>query len=243
MCYRPWQEMLVYREDKKLWTGAFLVVLHEGKIVTVQEETSGENTTTQRFSIASVKPYRKDVPVSCSSFDNSTNQISDARTQNAITNDHLHQAPSPDRVMTTELLAQNDPRKLFEGFIEAKLSELEGLRKNGTWEEIWTHEMPSNSNVMHGRFVLTIKEKGTSNEVLKARFVAQGFKEKDKQTLGHSAVLSRQSSTRTVVSFAAAHGWDIHSQEVTKAYVQGEILQREICGTTKIARKGIVIAT
>jgi Reverse transcriptase (RNA-dependent DNA polymerase) len=31
-----------------------------------------------------------------------------------------------------------------------------------------------------------------------------------------------------VVSFAAAHGWDIQSHDVTKAYVQGEILQREI---------------
>jgi hypothetical protein len=161
MCYRPGQEVLVYREDKKLWTGQFLVLLHEGKIVPVQDATSGTNTKTQRFSIASVKPYRKDVPVSCSSFNvntvNSTNQISDAHNQNGITDDHLNQAPSPDRVMITEVLAQNDPKKLYEAFIEAKRSELEGLRKNRTWEEIWTHEMPSNSNVMHGRFVLAIK--------------------------------------------------------------------------------------
>jgi hypothetical protein len=169
-----------------------------------------------------------DSTVSCSSFDNSTKQISDAHTQNAITNDHLHQAPSPDRVMITEVLAKNDPRTLSEEFIEAKLNELEGLRKNGTWEEIWTNEMPSNSNVMRGRFVLTIEEKGTSNEVLKARFVAEGFKDKDKQTLVHSAVLARKSSTCTAVSFAAAHGWDIQSHDVTKSYVQGEILQREL---------------
>jgi Reverse transcriptase (RNA-dependent DNA polymerase) len=228
MCYRPGKEVLVYREDKKLWTGTFLVVLHEGKIVTVQEATSGENTKTQLFSIASVKPYRKDVTVLCSSFDSSTNQISDAHTQNAITDDHLRQAPSQDRFMITEVLAQNDPIKLSEGFIEAKLSELEGLRKNGTWEVIWTHEMPSNSNVMYGRFVLTIKEKGTSNEVLKARFVAQGFNDKDKQTLVHCALLARKSSTRTMVSFSATHGWDIQSHDVTKAHVQGEIIQREI---------------
>jgi hypothetical protein len=148
----------------------------------------------------------------CPSFNvktvNSTNQISDAHTQHGITDDHLHQAPSPERVVITEILAQNDPRKRSEGFIQANLSELEDLKKHGTWEQIWTHEMPSNFNVMHGRFVLTIKEKGTSNEVLKARLVAQEFKDKDKQPLVHSAVLARQSSARTVVSFAAAHGWD-----------------------------------
>jgi hypothetical protein len=39
MCYRPGQEVLVSREDKKLWTGPFLVVLQEDKIVTVQDAT------------------------------------------------------------------------------------------------------------------------------------------------------------------------------------------------------------
>jgi hypothetical protein len=57
--------------------------------------------------------------------------------------------------------------------MKAKLQELEGITKNGTWQEVWSHEVPKVANKMTGRFILTIKEKGTENEVLKARFVAQ----------------------------------------------------------------------
>jgi hypothetical protein len=81
---------------------------------------------------------------------------------------------------------------------------------------------------MRGRFTLTLNDKNTVTEILKARFVAQGYKDQDKNTLVHSAVLVRQSSTHTVVLLATAHGCDIQSHDVTKAYVQGELLQREI---------------
>jgi Reverse transcriptase (RNA-dependent DNA polymerase) len=44
----------------------------------------------------------------------------------------------------------------------------------------------------------------------------------------HSAVLARQSSTRLVVSMSMTHGWELQSLDISKAYVQGENLQRDI---------------
>jgi hypothetical protein len=125
-------------------------------------------------------------------------------------------------------MAPNDPRQYSNQFLEAKLRELERLCKNGTWEEVWKDDVPSTANKMRGRFVRTIKDINTANKIIKARFVAQGYKDQDKNTIVQSAVLARQSSTRTVVSLAAAHGWDIQTHDVTKAYVQDELLQREI---------------
>jgi hypothetical protein len=40
--------------------------------------------------------------------------------------------------------------------------------------------------------------------------------------------LSGNPPQNTVVLLATAHGCDIQSHDVTKAYVQGELLQREI---------------
>jgi Reverse transcriptase (RNA-dependent DNA polymerase) len=79
---------------------------------------------------------------------------------------------------------------------------------------------------MRGRFVLTIKKKGTQDEILKARFVAQGFCEKI--TLVYTADLARQASTIIVVSLAQAFEWDIQSHDVTQAYLQADNMNGEI---------------
>jgi Reverse transcriptase (RNA-dependent DNA polymerase) len=79
---------------------------------------------------------------------------------------------------------------------------------------------------MRSRFVLTIKNKGTYEQVLKARFVAQGFCDSEKSTLVHTAAIARQASTRIVVSLARAFGWDIQSHDVTQAYVQVDGMHR-----------------
>jgi hypothetical protein len=196
--YSPGATVLVYREDEKLWTGPYSVVQQNGKIVTVQRSS---DAPTQGLNVSSVKPYYK-------------NSRGDA-----VDNDE--DAPL-DRVMIIEILAPNDPPQFSNAFMKAKLQELEGLKKNGTWQEVWSHEVPKGAKKMTGRFVLTIKEKGTENEVLKARFVAQGYKDPAKYLVVHIAVLARQSSTRLVVSMSMTHGWELQSLDISKAYVQGE---------------------
>jgi hypothetical protein len=154
--YSPSATVLAHREDDKLWTGPYSVVQQNGKIVTVQRST---DAPTQRFNVSSVKPYYK------------------SSRGDAEENDE--DAPL-DRVMITDILAPNDPRQFSNAFMKAKLQELEGLKKNGTWQEVWSHEVPKGANKMTGLFVLTTKEKGTEKEVLKARFVAQGYKDRAK---------------------------------------------------------------
>jgi hypothetical protein len=55
----------------------------------------------------------------------------------------------------TEVLTPGDPREGL--FDEAKLSEIQGLLKRGTWKALMRDEMPAGANLMNGRFVLAIK--------------------------------------------------------------------------------------
>jgi hypothetical protein len=89
-------------------------------------------------------------------------------------------------------------------------------------------DLREDANKMRSRFVLTIKRKGTCEEALKARFVAQGFCDSDKSTLVRTAVLARQASTRIFVSLARAFCWDIKSHDVTQAYLQADGIHRSV---------------
>jgi Reverse transcriptase (RNA-dependent DNA polymerase) len=89
--------------------------------------------------------------------------------------------------------------------------------------------MPENPNIMGGRFVLTMKDSGTSKEIYKARYVFQGFRDKKKTSLVHDASTSKQQSTKLLIGLAAIFGYMIFSTDVTQAYLQSaEPLLRDV---------------
>lgn len=83
--------------------------------------------------------------------------------------------------------------------------------------------------MLGGRFVLALKNAGTENEKPKARFVAQGFADKEKDYLIHNVTSLRQSSVRVILSFGVNMGYRVYTHDVTQAYTQSEDpLSREI---------------
>jgi hypothetical protein len=221
--YQPGDRVLVYRERPKLWDGPYSFVMQDGKIVTVK---LNDETVEQRFNVSSVKPYLKpEIPGTF--IQNQDQQPS----QQPSHHDHEHPVAEESRVyrvMVTEIIYPRDPRGNSLEFLQAKLDELQGLKNSSTWEEVWEQDLLADANKMRGRFVLTIKHKGTNEEVLKARFVAQGFCDSEKSTLVHTAVLARQASTRVVVSLARAFGRGIQSHDVTQAYLQADGMHRAV---------------
>ena len=123
-------------------------------------------------------------------------------------------------VHVTETLTPMDPRKDSPEFIAAKKKEIEGLLKKGTWKVVLQEEVPKDANVLNGRFVLTIKNKDTDDELYKARFVVQGHRDRDKKFLVHDSPNLRQSSIRLLVTVAAIFGFRIWSHDVRQAYLQ-----------------------
>lgn len=54
----------------------------------------------------------------------------------------------------------------------------------GTWYLVLRHEVPANYNILGLRFVLTLKETDTRKPNLKARFVVQGYRDREKNNVG-----------------------------------------------------------
>ena len=85
----------------------------------------------------------------------------------------LHQQTAPfrsrkasnpsNKVLLTEGIHRNDPRA--QRFDKAKRKEIEGLIERSTWKVVSHNEIPDNSNVLNGRFVLAIKDSGSKREV------------------------------------------------------------------------------
>ena len=81
-------------------------------------------------------------------------------------------------------------------------------------------------NILNIRFVLAIKDEGTTNERYKARFVAQCHRDRDKSYIIHSAVPVRIRSVRILLTIALMMDWEVLLEDTNQAYCQGSPLER-----------------
>lgn len=82
-------------------------------------------------------------------------------------------------------------------------------------------DLEGGANILGGRFVLAIKNKGTGKEVLKARYVVQGHMDREKNLLVHNSPTVSQQSIRLLIAIATIFGFEIWSEDMTQAYLQG----------------------
>lgn len=191
--YDAGKKVLVFRENDKEWCGPLTVIKTEGKIVTVK----GDGGSLQEFNKVNVKPYFEDQDEEATEILYQMLKPFRSRTYKKKVN----------RVHITEVIKNGDPRaRLFEA---AKEKEIKGLIDRGTWKVVSTHDLPRDANIMGGRFVLAIKNEGTKDELYKARFVVQGYRDKMKTSLVHDSATSRQVSTRILVALAAIFGFKL----------------------------------
>jgi hypothetical protein len=102
----------------------------------------------------------------------------------------------------------------------AREKEIKGLRDRETWQVVARSDVPKNANILGGRFVMTIKEANTDKEVVKARYVVQGHRDRDKAFLVHNSTNMRQAPTKIIMSIAAIFGLRVWTHDVTQAYTQ-----------------------
>ena len=108
-------------------------------------------------------------------------------------------------------------------FKEAKLKELESWEKNGVYIE----QEDSGEKCISTRWICNLKET-PSGTIQKARLVARGFEENDKDNIQKDSPTCGSDSLRVVLATLAQKGWSPHSIDIKTAFLQGSEISREV---------------
>ncbi len=120
---------------------------------------------------------------------------------------------NPCWIFVTEALKHDDIRNNSEIFRKAKQAEISGFSERSTWKIVDKKDFPSNANIVGARFANVLKNTGTANEIPKARYFAQGYKEKMKPFVVQSNPTLRQSFSKLIIH--ARHCWGSASVSLT----------------------------
>ena len=101
--------------------------------------------------------------------------------------------------------------------LEAKQKELDKLKEFGTYEVI------EDEGQGHVTTTWVLTEKGTE---IRARLTARGFMEDDE--VPKDSPTMHKSSLRIVLAIAAAKGWTIETSDIRSAFLQGNLLDRDV---------------
>ena len=107
--------------------------------------------------------------------------------------------------------------------VDAKAREMKNMIDNDVFEEV---EKEQQTPVITARWVITEKTKGDTTYT-KARLVARGFEEDSQQFKKDSPTCTRE-SLRLLFTTAAIKTWELHSLDVTAAFLQGNEIQRDV---------------
>ena len=122
-----------------------------------------------------------------------------------------------DSVVLATITVTNPQNKMFD---QAKETEVLQLLKKGTYEFVSEESVPNDATVLQSRFVLTIKNVGEKDELLKARLVIMGHVDPDKARVVNEAPTLLKSSMRIIIALGLAHSFEIWCRDVSQAFVQ-----------------------
>ena len=94
--------------------------------------------------------------------------------------------PATTGVHLTEIIPLGDPRAYSAEMTAAKKAEIRSLLERKTFKVILKEELPTNGNILPGRFVLAIKSTEDGKIKHKARYVIGGHRGKFKDLMVHS---------------------------------------------------------
>lgn len=119
---------------------------------------------------------------------------------------------------------------------ESNKAKFKGFHKLNIWFKVQEQDVPAGSNVLEGRFLLTLKNQKTPEEESKVGYVSQWFKDRYKPHMIHDVSTIRISSIRTILTIASLLKFILFSHYVTQVYLQSKKnLSREVYIQPKVA--------
>jgi hypothetical protein len=111
-----------------------------------------------------------------------------------------------------------------EAVIEAKKKELASIKSYGTYEEVWSSEVPDEDR---DKIITTTWNVVQKDDLrIKARVCVRGFQEKTNNR--RDSPTASKISQRLFISKAIGKGWKIHSLDVSAAFLQGDLIDRTV---------------
>jgi len=173
----------------------------------------------------------------------------------------LQQAKKFKKKKLAKCVATKEELQRFKAeFEQAKLEELKSIEENGVWRDIPTKELTEEmkNKAVPTMWVLTFKRRESDGEtvVVKARLVAQGFKDArivDRYLSDERGEIIRTDSPtmsglglRVIVATAACRGWTLRFSDISTAFLQGyeyepheRVIVRLPDGTYKVLFKSL----
>ena len=109
-------------------------------------------------------------------------------------------------------------------FKEAKEKELDSWKTNNVYIE----RKDIGQKCISTRWICSLKDT-TEGTIQKARLVARGFEEADKDNIPKDSPTCGSDSLRLVLAMISQRNWNLHTMDIKTAFLQGSEIEREIC--------------
>lgn len=112
------------------------------------------------------------------------------------------------------------------GMKEAMELEIATFKKFGVLEETLLEDLPGDTNLITTRWILSTKTNPDGSKKQKARLVARGFEDSEKENISRDSPVASNATQRMVLQLLAEKQWIPQSFDFLSAFLQGKLLDR-----------------
>lgn len=199
--FKPSDDVRVYKEKEKRWSGPVMVMQTSSRQVTV-----ADGTTVKTFRISQF------IPTQANSHNRNLKRFWSGLNK-------LMKGCIPGFMMT-EVIDVFDSRAAQVHFINRMRREIYELQRRKCFEIIKYDELDKSANFQSSCFVLTLKSTGTPNKHAKATLVAQGHRDVEKPCIIRDSTTLKQCSLSLILTLASITGYRLWLQDVDQAFIK-----------------------
>ncbi len=112
--------------------------------------------------------------------------------------------------------------------LRARQKEIEGWQQYNVFKEMKRDQVPNGAKIIKTIFIETWKYLVNGSRTIKARLVVIGNQDPEKGVISTFAPTVSREIIMMTITLMISNGWDLHSMDVEKAFLQSKSLRREV---------------